>query len=120
MNTACLRHRPMQGQTTWPRPGSGVPVLPCVFKERNTDAVPDEVELIGGPENRFIVLVDFDEAWSARYDTEQEKIALALRCRASYGACGIDLSARNLLQADHRHPGCGARSRRRRVLSGAP
>jgi GrpB-like predicted nucleotidyltransferase (UPF0157 family) len=40
--------------------------------------VQDEVELIGGPEKRSIVLVDYDEAWSVRYDIERERIELAL------------------------------------------
>jgi len=48
------------------------------FIWRDTDAVPGEVELIGGPEKRSIVLVDYDEAWSARYDTERVRIESAL------------------------------------------
>jgi GrpB-like predicted nucleotidyltransferase (UPF0157 family) len=38
----------------------------------------DDVELIGGQEKRPIVLVDYDEAWSTRYDVERARIEVAL------------------------------------------
>jgi GrpB-like predicted nucleotidyltransferase (UPF0157 family) len=40
--------------------------------------VADEIELIGRPEHRAIVLVDYDEAWAARYERERGNLENAL------------------------------------------
>ncbi len=38
----------------------------------------DDLELIGGPEPRPVVIVGYDPAWPARFETERARIAAAL------------------------------------------
>jgi GrpB-like predicted nucleotidyltransferase (UPF0157 family) len=40
--------------------------------------VPDDVELIGGPEHREIVLVGYDPDWPKRFDAEKRRIHTAM------------------------------------------
>jgi GrpB-like predicted nucleotidyltransferase (UPF0157 family) len=38
----------------------------------------DDAHLVGGREKRAIVIVDYDQAWPARFDVERDRVAAAL------------------------------------------